>query len=409
MIMKSPSLAGLLALALCVPVAAETIYSGLLNTEIPTDFTGVTITIDGGTINPFFGGVAVANNDALQPYRDGTDNLDTLLNLSAGTVIDANLLYLSDGSGGSQDHLGSTFTAGQEGYIGFKLNDTDYGWIRVVFTNNTGGAMILDYAYDDNGGAIAVGNVTQSGSVITLNSNSMSFTLGSTLSGDNSVIKTGANTTTLVADNTYTGTTTINQGTLLINGDQSDATGGVIVNNGGTLGGTGIIGATVTLNVGGTLSAGDGGIGTLSTAGNTWYGDSTYVFEFSTDGSTGIAGGAWDLLSIDGTLNLTNASISNPITIGLITMEDADSSGLLAIWDPNVDSVWSSFITTDGIIDFAANLFAFDLSGFQNTLNGTFSVVQNGDNLDLVYTAIPEPRAALLGGIGVLLLLRRRR
>ena len=45
--------------------------------------------------------------------------------------------------GGSQDHLvgGSpTFAAGVEGYIGFKLNGTNYGSMRVVFTNNTGGA-----------------------------------------------------------------------------------------------------------------------------------------------------------------------------------------------------------------------------------------------------------------------------
>ncbi|OYV03866.1 MAG: hypothetical protein CFE26_19895, partial [Verrucomicrobiales bacterium VVV1] len=29
--------------------------------------------------------------------------------------------------------------------------------------------------------------------------------------------------------------------------------------------------------------------------------------------------------------------------------------------------------------------------------------------LDLVYTAVPEPGAALLGGLGLLMLLRRRR
>jgi hypothetical protein len=80
-------------------------------------------------------------------------------------VIDASSQFLSTGFGGSQDHVGSTFTAGAEGYIGFKLNGTDYGWMRVVFTNNTGGALIKDWAYDNSGGSIATGNVLQSASM----------------------------------------------------------------------------------------------------------------------------------------------------------------------------------------------------------------------------------------------------
>ena len=66
-------------------------------------------------------------------------------------------------------------------------------------------------------------------------------------------------------------------------------------------------------------------------------------------------------------------------------------------------------LPTGGITNFAANLFNIDITGFQNTHNGNFSITQNGNNLDLVYTAVPEPRAALLGGLGLLVLLRRRR
>jgi hypothetical protein len=76
--------AALIALSMSLPATADTIYSGLLDTTIPTDFDGVTVTINGGTIHAFFGGVGVANNNLLQPLRDGTGNLDSLLNLSAG-------------------------------------------------------------------------------------------------------------------------------------------------------------------------------------------------------------------------------------------------------------------------------------------------------------------------------------
>lgn len=112
---------GLAAGLMLQPASADTIYSGFLNTAIPLDFTGVTLTINGGTINPFFGGVGVANNDLLQPFRDGTVNIDTLLNFSEGATLGASTLSLSTGYGGSEDHVGSTFTAGQEGYLGFKL------------------------------------------------------------------------------------------------------------------------------------------------------------------------------------------------------------------------------------------------------------------------------------------------
>jgi len=79
---------------------------------------------------------------------------------------------------------------------------------------------------------------------------------------------TGPGAVVLSGANTYTGATTVSGATtLLINGNQSAATGAVNV-SAGTLGGTGTIGGATTVQTGGTLSPGDpatnGGIGTLA-------------------------------------------------------------------------------------------------------------------------------------------------
>lgn len=68
----------------------------------------------------------------------------------------------------------------------------------------------------------------------------------------------------LEGDNLYTGTTTVNGGTLRIDGNQASATGAVSVNYGGVLTGHGRIGGSTTVRSGASLSAGTvGGTGTL--------------------------------------------------------------------------------------------------------------------------------------------------
>ena len=65
--------------------------------------------------------------------------------------------------------------------------------------------------------------------------------------------KVDAGTWTLSGANVYTGSTTVSAGKLLINGDQSLATGNVSVAAGATLGGTGIIGGNTTIAATGKL------------------------------------------------------------------------------------------------------------------------------------------------------------
>jgi fibronectin-binding autotransporter adhesin len=92
--------------------------------------------------------------------------------------------------------------------------------------------------------------------------NTLAANIGNNGTGVLSVVKSGEGTWVLSGTNTYTGATTVSGGKLLVEGDQSLATGAVTVADVGTLGGNGVIGGAVTVN--GTLAPGTAGIGTLT-------------------------------------------------------------------------------------------------------------------------------------------------
>ncbi len=111
--------------------------------------------------------------------------------------------------------------------------------------------------------------------------------------------KEGTGTLTLTGNSTYTSTTTVNNGTLLINGDNSLATGAVSV-NGGTLGGSGTTGGPVTILAGATLAPGTS-IGTFTTASALI--DGTLLTEYDNTNATPV-----DKLTVNGDLTLGASS-----------------------------------------------------------------------------------------------------
>ena len=405
------------------PAAADIIYGSLQQT-ISTDYTGVTVTVGSGTLNPFFGGVGVANNNALQPFREAATGLSTIVNFGTGVTIDSGSGFLATGAGGSTDHLGDTFTDGTEGYVGFRLNNANYGWARVVFTNNTSTPvtpMVKDWAYDNTGAAIKTGWIntdimSPTAQTVTLNPDTGdAFTLGSALadaSGSitNSVLKTGSGTTVLSQTNTYTGATNVNVGTLVINGSTSTSSA-VTVANGAALGGSGAIGGAVTIQAGGTFAPGNS-IESIATGNLALLASAVFAQEIDKSVVLGISG---DLTATTGSLSITSGAI--------LTLTELGTSGAWGAGDTITLIGYSTGTWNGGLFTYLGNTLnddsTFNFSGIDWTFD--YNDLTAGDNYNsdlsaftgsakyVTMTAIPEPRAALLGGIGLLMLLRRRR
>jgi fibronectin-binding autotransporter adhesin len=410
---------------------AGAITLGAGGARINSDSSGA-LTLTGGVVTSLFndvtfGGagnsnvstVAISGAGGLVKDGLGTLTLSGTNTYSGATTLTAGTLQISGlANGGLASNVGASSNAaanlilngGTLRYTGAAVSTDRLFSLQASSTIDSSGTGAVNFT---NTGAMGFNSGAAAKTLTLTGTNTGNNTIAAVI-GDNTaataITKTGIGTWVLAAANTYTGATTINAGKLLVHG--STAAGSAFtVNNGATLGGSGTINGTVTLMSGATLSPG-ASIESLGLGSSAWNGGSTVQIEFSTDGSTGAAGTAWDQININGTLDLTGATSSTPVILNLVSMVNANTAGALAVWDGNVNATWAGFVTTTGgFAGFSADKFSFLTSNFANTLNGTFSVSQNGNNLDLNYTAtvIPEPKAALLGGLGILLMLRRRR
>lgn len=155
--------------------------------------------------------------------------------------------------------------------------------------------------------------------------------------------KTGTGTLALTATNTYTGATNVNFGKLVINGNQSAATGAVTIASAATLGGSGSVGGATTIQSGGFLATGNS-IGTQNfLSGLTIAGTDTV--ELGTAGATPAAGLS-DRAVVTGNLVLTGG------TLALVDNAGANAQG-------------------------SAGAGAYRLATFTGSRTGTFATVTN--------------------------------
>jgi fibronectin-binding autotransporter adhesin len=402
------------------------------------DTTGGNVTLSGAVVNSAansvsagagaYGGFVATGVGALTVTGSGTLTLSNIANTFGGGII-INRGTVIDGAASGTGAFGS-------GYVTFGTSNTptlDLGGsshaitiagligssTNGIVTNGTAGAatLTLDGVLSESyGGIIKDGSGT---TAVTLNAFNP------------------AAVTTLTGANTYSGATKISAGTLRVNGSSSGA-GAVTVYTGATLGGSGTIAGAITVNSGGTIAAGPNATttGKLISSSSTAValaGGSAYNWKVNADTSGGTAGmsNGWDLVATQ-LLALgssgTNLSSIAPFTVNI---QGSPTSGFgagsqtfqIATAVSGISVNGTAISTTGGNVNLSTAYsgdFVLNTSGFNapTTVGGSptwqleveaDTLGGGGQDLDLVYSATPEPGTAMLVLAGALPMLTSRR
>lgn len=349
--------------------------------------TGVRINFNAGNVG------TVRLSGANNSYTGATNVLRGVLEVT----------NLADGGqnssiGASSNLASNLYIRGDNGavfrYVGAGNSSTDRAF--TIWNNATvdaSGDGIVSFT--NNASAVAYGSANTATNFILTGTNSgantMALVIGNNGTGAVSVTKNGTGKWVLSGINTYTGSTTVNSGSLLIDGSTSGSA--YTVKNTALLGGSGTItpGASHTLQVqsGGVMAPGDG-LGTLTVALNNT-GDSAnfalgakFTFELAAPGTS-------DVLSFTGLSAASDVVFNNNVV-------DFTNVGGLAIGTYTIMTFDANNSYT-GTLQIGTGLEAY--AGSSLTF-GTNSIILN---------VVPEPDAwsLVLGGTAALVLLHFRR
>jgi len=228
------------------------------------------------------------------------------------------------------------------------------------------------------------------------------------------VTKNGAGKWILSGTSTYSGTTVINDGMLLINGSLSPSSSAAVSVNAaspaaGVLGGTGLIARPVTINSGGTIAPGST-TGTLDIAGPLTLGPGS-IYAVEIGGITAGDGiGFHDQLNMSdptGSVSLDNTAVLSVSLAGGFDPATAGSSVLFILNRADTGSYTTSFA---GAPEGSLITFAGGRANITYAANATGGTLTGGNDIALFNVAVPEPGPiGLLAAVGTGLLARRRR
>ncbi|MFM9057670.1 MAG: autotransporter-associated beta strand repeat-containing protein [Planctomycetaceae bacterium] len=348
------------------------------------------VTINGGTfdvqtynvsVGPLSGSVgAVITTATTAGARTLTTNVGSGTSVFAGAIQNGGPGVMALTKAGA----GTLVLTGSNGFTG-------------VTTISAGTLRVGDGA---TSGRLTSGTIANNGTLVYHRSDDYGGPVANVISGGGALTLAGG-TLTLTAASPFSGVTTVDAGTLRVNG--SLASSAVVVNTGGQLAGSGAVGA-LTLNAGSTLTPGTSP-GTLTAGDVIFNGGGAYNWELVN--ATGTAGVQWDLLSSSGSLTI-NATTGNPFAINLWTLSGTgpDTSGPAANFNQYASYSWTIGTFAGGISGFDSTLFsvvtgpANGTGGFANPFVGTFSITTVGNELDVVYTAPTLATYDYTGGTG---------
>jgi autotransporter-associated beta strand protein len=238
------------------------------------------------------------------------------------------------------------------------------------------------------------------------------------INGAGGLTKDGTGTLTLSATNSYIGATTVSDGKLFINGNQSTATGVVSVAAAATLGGNGTVGGATTFTGASIHAPGSAAatVGTQAFSSTVTYGTGT-IFDWDLNTVVGgdltdpgvvanAATGIYDQVTATGAITATGSNAVFKIVLA------AGDSFADAFW--NTHKSWNNIFTggSGSATNLAAIFSSFDASGGLDATGlvagrGQFTLSSSSNTL--TWTAVPEPTTALAGLLLTAGLLRRRR
>ncbi|MDP4626481.1 MAG: hypothetical protein NWT08_15250 [Akkermansiaceae bacterium] len=368
---------------------------------------GLTITIDGtaGAASQFFldgtgssytgdttisnGAIARAKGSGVFGNTAGTVTLDNASIISNG----ANQNYASGriyniGAGGALLRAGDS----NEGSVDTYSNVQGAGQLTIGSQGAVNSTIALS-GTNTFSGDIEITSDTVGGNLRVTGSLGSGASYGGVISGGGNLEYAGSGTQTLTGVSSYTGNTTVTSGTLVIDGNIVSSTLTTVA-SGATIGGSGSTGA-LTIESGGFHNPGNSpGImnvnGNYSLAG-------TLVAEI-TSNTAGIGG--YDQVNVMGDVVISGA-LDAMFTGGTYTAGDL----LFLVTNDGSDAVTGTFTgLAQGAV--VTNFGGFDWA--ISYLADSVGITSTGGN-DIALVAVPEPSAALLGALGVLALLRRRR
>jgi autotransporter-associated beta strand protein len=338
--------------------------AGMLTLNSSNSFTGGTL-VNGGTLqlvsNYYAGGFGPITLDGGTLFLNGVGTGATLSSLGTNTLQTYGQPYAGfnlQGSGVLNLNLGGggVFSPGGD-WSGFSgtLNFTTgnglregasvFGSTNAVWNlgsaggiyNKNGGATIYFGALFGGAGAGLSGATTAAASLTTyviggINTNSaFDGIISDGGAAATALVFNGPGSLTLTGNHSFSGGTTVNAGSLIINNTAGSGTGSgaVSINSGATLGGNGAIAGQVSLAAGATLAPGSNGSGTL-TFNNDLGLNNASVLQFQLGANSDPVAVTGDL-TLGGTLNLTNRAGFGAGTYPLFTYGGALSVGTLVI------------------------------------------------------------------------------